>query len=393
MKRNVCVMTATRAEWGLLRPVAEKIREKEGLRLVLAVTGTHFLAEYGNTHEEIVADGFAIDERVDIQLYPQSPAAVSKTAALAVAGFADLFARRRIDLLIVLGDRYETLAVSMAAMCARVPIAHLHGGETTEGAMDEGIRHAVTKLASLHFTSNESHRRRVIQMGERPGRVFNTGAPGIDNILGMELLPKDRLSGALGFDLDGPYGVVTFHPATLEGDAKRQCGALFQALSAFPKLRFVITKSNADEGGNIINAMIDEYAAGKANVLAAASLGSLKYLSALKHAAVMVGNSSSGIIEAPYFQIPVVNIGERQKGRMQNEGTLNCPAETGAIAAAMRRALAPGFKEGLRAQNLYGDGNAARRIADIVGEELRGGPIDLKKSFYDLDLTLGTDEA
>jgi len=393
MKKTVCIMTATRAEWGLLRPVAGRIRMKEGLELVLAVTGTHFLAEYGNTYEDILSDGFAIDERVDIQLYPQSPAAVSKTMALALLGFADLFARRRIDLLIVLGDRYETLAVCMAAMSARVPIAHLHGGETTEGAMDEGIRHAVTKLASLHFTSNENHRRRVIQMGERPERVFNTGAPGIDNILGMELLSRDGLAEALGFDLTGPYGVVAFHPATLEGDAEAQCQAVFDALSAFPYLRFIITKSNADEGGNAINALIDRYAGKRENVLAAASLGSLKYLSALKHAAVMVGNSSSGIIEAPYFNVPVVNVGDRQKGRMQAEGTLNCPTESQAIAAAMQRALAPGFREGLRNKNLYGDGNAAKRIADIVDEQLRAGPVGLRKSFYDIEFTPEPDHA
>lgn len=386
-EKTVCIVTATRAEWGLLRPVARQIRETKGLRLLLAATGTHFCSEFGNTYQDILSDGFTIDERIDIQLYAQSPAAVSKTFGLAMIGFADLFTRRRPDMLLILGDRYEALAVACAASIAHIPIAHLHGGETTEGALDEGFRHAITKLSYLHFTSCEAHRQRVIQLGESPRRVFNTGAPGIDNIREIKLLDKAALSETLHFDLQrAPYAVVTFHPATQEpGSARAQVSELLQALDAFPELSLLFTKSNADAGGGEINLLLDAYAAGRENALCVSSLGSLRYLSALRGAQMAVGNSSSGIIEAPYFGIPTVNIGDRQRGRMQAGSILNCAPIAAEIIRAVQKAQDPGFLHALQGiQSLYGDGHAAEKIADVLQDVLLSGAVDLKKPFYDL---------
>ena len=387
MKKTVCIVTATRAEWGLLRPVAEAIRNSSELELMLVATGTHFCSEFGNTYQEILTDGFTIDERVDIQLYAESPAAVSKTMGLAVIGFADLFARRKPDMLLVLGDRYETIAVCLSAMNAHIPIAHLNGGEITEGALDDGIRHSITKLSYLHFTSCEIYRQRVIQMGESPDRVFNTGATSIDNMTGTPLLEIKELSEQLGLDLvEKPYALVTYHPVTLERDtAESQVNELLNAFSALPQLKVIITKSNADMGGSYINRLMDGYASVHGNVLCTASMGSLKYLSALKHAALVIGNSSSGIVEAPYFKVPTVNIGDRQRGRLQAESIINCVPETGPILEAVGRALSNEFREKLRdLQSPYGDGHASERIADTIARFLSSGKIDLKKKFYDI---------
>ena len=388
MTKTICVVTATRAEWGLLRPLAELIKMDEEFNLLLAATGTHYCSEFGNTYKEILADGFSIDERVDIILSPiQNAVDVSNIMARAITGFAEMFARHTVDLLIVLGDRYETLAVSIAALNAKIPIAHLHGGELTEGAIDDSIRHAITKLSYLHFTSCEAYRRRVIQLGEQPDRVYNVGAIGIDNIREMELLLKEDLASILDFDIkNSKYCVVTFHPETLNNtNVRDQCDQLLQALSSFPDLKFIITKSNADEGGMIINEMVDSYAEDHQNVLTVASLGNLKYLSALKHASMVIGNSSSGIAEVPYFKIPTVNLGIRQKGRIMAETVINCSIETSAIVNAMKIALSDDFlQKAASAAYPYGDGHAAEKIVDALHEWLDNGRIDLKKEFYDM---------
>lgn len=388
MTKTICVVTASRAEWGLLRPLAELIKRDNAFCLLLAATGTHYCSEFGNTYKEILADGFSIDERVDIILSPiQNAVDVSNTMARAITGFAEMFARHTVDLLILLGDRYETLAVSIAALNAKIPIAHLHGGELTEGAIDDSIRHAITKLSYLHFTSCEAYRRRVIQLGERPDRVYNVGAIGIDNIREMELLLKEDLASILDFDIkNSKYCVVTFHPETLNNtNVRDQCDQLLQALSSFPDLKFIITKSNADEGGMIINEMIDAYAKNHPNVLTVASLGNLKYLSALKHASMVIGNSSSGILEVPYFNIPTVNIGLRQKGRIMAETVINCSIETSEIVGAMKTAMSEEFlQKAASAAYPYGDGHAAERIVGALHEWLDDGRIDLKKEFYDM---------
>ncbi|MBQ4414608.1 MAG: UDP-N-acetylglucosamine 2-epimerase (hydrolyzing) [Methanomicrobium sp.] len=387
MTKTIGIVTATRAEWGLLRPLAKLIQDDPKFNLFLAATGTHFLKEFGETYKEIVADGFTIDARVDIiRSEIKSPADVSNTMANAVSGFADLFSKHRIDLLILLGDRYETLSVAIAAMNAKIPIAHLHGGELTEGAIDDAIRHSITKLSYLHFTSCEAYRRRVIQLGEQPDRVYNVGAIGIDNIRQMKLLSREELSSEIGFEVtDSKYTVVTYHPETLNGNVRSQCEQLLEALSAFPEMKFIITKSNADEGGLIINEMVDEYAKNHANVLAVSSLGNLRYLSALKHASAVIGNSSSGIGEAPYFKIPTVNIGVRQRGRIQAESIINCNAVASEIAGAVKKAMSDEFaRVAAKSEYPYGDGHASEKIVAALHEWLDNERIDLKKEFYDL---------
>ena len=386
MKKRICILTATRAEYGLLRPVIEKVRDCAEFDLRLAVTGMHLSPEFGLTYKEIERDGIPIDEKIEILLSADTPASVSKSMALALAGFADYFERTRPDLLLVLGDRYETLAVCCAAMNARIPIAHLYGGETTEGAVDECIRHAITKMSYLHFTSTEPYRRRVIQLGESPERVFCVGGLGIENIKTVPLLSKEELSKQLGVELDRPYAVVTFHPVTLEnGSAARQFRELLAACDAHPEMQFIFTKANADADGRVINRMLDEYAASAKNAAAFASLGMVRYLSALSYCSMVIGNSSSGILEAPSFHIPTINIGDRQKGRLQAETAINCEPNRESILAAIERANSANFRARVcTAVNPYGDGHTSGRIMEILRDYLLHDRIQLKKKFYDL---------
>ncbi|MBQ9479450.1 MAG: UDP-N-acetylglucosamine 2-epimerase (hydrolyzing), partial [Selenomonadaceae bacterium] len=300
-------------------------------------------------------------------------------------GFADYFAARPLNALMVLGDRFETLAVCCAAMNARIPIVHLYGGETTIGAIDEAIRHSITKMSVLHFTSTEAYRRRVIQLGEAPDRVFNVGAMGVENALNTELLDRHELSASLGFDLDGDYSVVTFHPITLEGDPTVQLEELLCALDRFGDMKFIITKANADAGGRLINARLAAYASEHANSILVDSLGALRYLSALKHALMVIGNSSSGIMEAPAFRIPTVNIGDRQTGRIKPTSVIDCRPTASEIVSAIERArrlrVSGAFDDMI---NPYGDGRTSDKIVEIVCDRVMSGRLDLKKSFYDL---------
>ena len=389
MTKTICIVTATRAEWGLLRPLANEIQEDDAFSLLLAVTGTHFSEEFGNTWKEIVSDGFSIDERVDIITSPiQNAVDVSNTMARALTGFSGVFSRHKIDLVILLGDRYETLAVALAAMNARVPIMHLYGGDVTEGALDDAIRHSISKLSYLHCTSCETYRKRVIQLGEEPNRVYNVGAIGIDNVRKMSLLSKKELSEELGFAIaETDYAVVTFHPETLNNsNVKEQCQQFLDALSAFPDMKYIITKSNADEGADIINRMMEEYAASNPNAFVVSSLGNLRYLSALKSASLVIGNSSSGIMESPYFRVPTINLGIRQRGRIQSECIINCEISTAEIIQAMQKALSPEFREFAKTADYpYGDGHAAEKILAVLHEWLDIDRIDLKKKFYDME--------
>ena len=389
MTKTICIVTATRAEWGLLRPLAKEIQEDNAFSLLLAVTGTHFSEEFGNTWKEIVSDGFSIDERVDIITSPiQNAVDVSNTMARALTGFTEVFSRHEIDLVILLGDRYETLAVALAAMNARVPILHIHGGEVTEGALDDAIRHSISKLSYLHCTSCETYRKRVIQLGEEPDRVYNAGAIGIDNVRKMQLLSKKELAEQLGFAIAaGDYAVVTFHPETLNNsNVTEQCQQFLDALSAFPDMKYIITKSNADEGADIINKMMEEYAASNPNAFVVSSLGNLRYLSALKSASLVIGNSSSGIMESPYFRVPTINLGIRQRGRIQSECIINCEISTAEIIQAMQKALSPEFREFAKTADYpYGDGHAAEKILAVLHEWLDTDRIDLKKKFYDME--------
>lgn len=386
MKKTICILTATRAEYGLLRPIMEKLSAEPAVDLRIAVTGAHLSADFGLTYQEIEQDGFSIDEKIAILSDQDTPVAVSKAMGQAISGFADYFQRRRPDLLVLLGDRYETLAVAIAAANMNIPIAHLYGGETTEGAVDEAFRHAITKLSYLHFTSTESYRRRVIQLGESPDRVYAVGATGVENILHTALLTKEALEASIGRPLARPFALVTFHPVTLEeGQAEKQTQALLEACRAVEHMDFIFTKANADAGGRAINALIDAYVAENPNGAAYSALGITRYLSALKYCTMVIGNSSSGLIEAPSFGVPTVNIGDRQRGRLQSTSVINCEPTREAILEAMTLAQTEAFIQQARATvNPYGDGNASSKIVSALLEWLSGDLIDLKKTFYDL---------
>ncbi len=385
MKKIISVLTATRAEYGLLKPIITKLNEVEEFDVRIVATGAHLSPEFGLTYREIENDGFIIDEKIEILLSADTHTSISKSMGIAMINFADYFAKLNPDLLIVLGDRYETLAVATAAMNQRIPIAHLYGGETTEGAIDEAIRHAITKLSYLHFTSTEDYRNRVIQLGEEPSRVFNYGAIGIENILCEKLLSKIELEKQLNISLSNPYAVVTFHPVTLESNsAALQIESLLKACKEFTSLNFLFTKANADADGRIINRFIDSYAETNHNIFAFTSLGLTKYLSALKYSAMVIGNSSSGLLEAPSFGVPTINIGDRQKGRHQSSSVINCEPREDSIKQAIELALSNNFiKKAQETINPYGNGETSGKIVDVIKDFIINDKVNLKKKFYD----------
>ena len=325
MKKKICVVTGTRAEYGILKPLLRKVKEDNELELQLVVTGMHLSPEFGLTYKQIEEDNFRISEKVEILLSSDTPIGISKSMGLAMISFSEVFDRLKPDLLVLLGDRYEMLSVASSAMVARIPIAHIHGGETTEGAIDEAIRHSVTKMSYLHFTSTEEYRKRVIQLGENPNRVFNVGAMGVEEILNTNLLSKEELEKELDFKIDSKTALVTFHPVTLEENtSEEQFQNILDALDNFKDLKVIFTKANSDTDGRIINKMIDEYVIkNKGKAKAFTSLGQLKYYSTIKYTDFVLGNSSSGILEVPTFKKPTINIGDRQKGRIQAFSIIN----------------------------------------------------------------------
>ncbi len=388
MRKVISILTATRAEFGLLKPLIVKLNSVEEFEVKIVVTGAHLSTEFGLTYKEIESVGLEIDEKIEILLSSDTPSAISKSMGLAMISFADYFDRINPDLLIVLGDRYETLAVATTAMNQRIPIAHLHGGEITEGAIDDVIRHAITKLSYLHFTSTREYKERVIQLGEMPERVFDVGAIGIENILNEKLLAIDELTQSLDTDLDCDYAIVTFHPVTLENSsAKEQAIELLEALKAYKKLKFIITKANADTDGRIINDLIDCYAKENDNIVGFTSLGMVRYLSCLNYCKMVIGNSSSGLLEAPSFKIPTINIGDRQKGRLQATSVINCEPKKQEILKSIDKALSEEFVEVLKStKNPYGDGNTTCKILEQIKKYLLQDSIDLKKRFYDIEV-------
>ena len=385
--KKIAVLTATRADYGLLSPVIRKLMNYQDLDVRVAVSGAHLSPEFGMTVTEIQADGIPIDREIEILLSSDTPAAISKSMGIAMIGFADYFAALKPDALLVLGDRYETLAVACTAMNAQIPIIHLYGGETTEGAVDEGIRHALTKLSNIHFVANDEFRRRVIQLGESPDRVFKVGAMGPENALRIPKMTRKELEDSLGCKLGSRYAVLTFHPVTLEyNTAEAQTDALIEAIARFPDITFLCTKANADTEGRVINKKLEEYAKEHVNVYLFDSLGAKRYLSALQYALFAIGNSSSGLAEVPSFGIPTINIGDRQKGRMQGASVINCLPETESIEKAIFRALSPEFRAlAAGAENPYGDGNTSSKIAEIIHDQLVHEKLNLKKKFYDLE--------
>lgn len=395
---KICVVTATRAEFGLLFRVMKRIEEDPGLALCLVVTGTHLSAAYGNTIKEIEESGLSIAEKIEILeedctragKYGDSKGSNSESVkicqsmARAYRLFGAMYARQKPDMLVVLGDRYELLPICSSALQFQIPIAHISGGEVTTGALDDIYRHCITKMSHLHFPGCAAYRRRIIQLGENPQRVFDYGDVGIENIMSMDFLEKEALEKTLGFSLDSPYACVTFHPPTMEGtDAFSQIQELLEALEAFEDMKFIITKANADAGGREINAMIDTYTARHENWKCFYSLGIQRYLSALKYCDMVIGNSSSGIVEAPCFHIPTVNIGSRQNGRLQAESIINCAPKKMAIISAIQQAKSQEFRQTAAcATNPYGNGDTSRRIVEEIKNYLKAP--DFQKIFYDV---------
>ena len=386
MKR-IGIMTGTRAEYGLLKPLMQEINKDNDLELYLIVSGMHLSPEFGMTYQEIEEDGFEINAKVEMLLSSDSPAGISKSIGLGVIGFTDEFQRADLDMLILLGDRYEALSAAICALVMRIPIAHLHGGELTEGAIDEGIRHSITKMSYLHFTSTEQYRNRVIQLGENPERVFYVGALGVENIKKIKLMTKEELERSIHFEIDENTVIVTYHPVTLENNTvEEQFLNLLEVLDRNPKIRMIFTKANADTNGRIVNELIDKYAAQNSErACAFVSLGQKRYLSALKYCRIVIGNSSSGIIEAPSFGKPIINIGDRQKGRICADSVINCGYTQQEIQQAMETALTEEFENKARnCRNPYEKENTAANIISVIKDYLLNDKIKLKKGFYDI---------
>jgi UDP-hydrolysing UDP-N-acetyl-D-glucosamine 2-epimerase len=381
---RVTAFTGARSEYGLLLPLLRKLEEARDISLDLIVSGMHLSTEYGLTYREIEKDGFRISEKVEMLLSADSESAIVKSTGIALLGLPDALERLKPDLLVLLGDRFETFAAATAAHLMNIPILHIHGGEVTEGATDDGLRHAITKLSLLHCTSTAEYRRRVIRMGESPKRVYHTGAIGLDNIRSLKLMDRKTLQETLGFTLRSPLAAVTFHPVTLEsGSSAAQMSAMLKALEKRKDLQVVITYPNADADSRSIIGLIDEFVSRNGDrAKAFVSLGQLRYLSLLKHADLMIGNSSSGIIEAPSFGLPVVNIGNRQKGRVRAGNVIDCGTSVAAINNAIEKALTPDFRKACsRITNPYGDGKVAARILGVIRKH--AGHFDVKKSFHD----------
>ena len=384
---KIAVVTATRAEYGLLNPVIRQLRKYEisTLKVEVIVTGTHLKKQYGNTIKEIQEDKIRIDQMLEIPVDSQTEEDISRNQADTLVKFTELFIEQKYSAVVLLGDRYETLAIAIAAGNTHTPIFHLCGGDTTEGAIDEWIRHAITKISYLHFPTNEESAKRVIQLGEDPQRVFNYGSTSIDNIVNLATLSKDEVLESIGLN-ECKYFVCTYHPVTMEaGDVDSLLEEFFFAIQKFPEYIFIITKSNADQGGARINQLLDEAAQRIANLYVYDSLGVKRYLSLMKYSEAVVGNSSSGIIETPAFHIPTVNIGDRQKGRLRTNSIIDCGTDRTSIIKAIDMAVSHEFREQCKGiHHPYGDGHAAEKIAKKIIETVKYGKIDLKKKFYDL---------
>ncbi len=382
--RKICVITGTRAEYGLLYWLMKEIESDRDLQLQLIVTGMHLSPEFGLTYKEIEKE-FKIDKKIEMLLSSDTHIGISKSMGLAQISFSEAYEELKPDILIVLGDRYEIFSATSAAMIAKIPVAHLHGGETTEGAFDESIRHSITKMSHLHFTATEEYKNRVIQLGEHPNRVFDVGGMGIENIKRLNLLSKDEFEKSIDFKLNKKNILVTFHPVTLEDTtAKEQFQELLDAIDTLKDTTIIFTKANSDTDGRIINQMIDEYVAKNPHKsVGFISLGQLRYLSALQYINAVVGNSSSGLIEAPSFKIGTINIGDRQKGRIKAKSIVDCLQNKDSIIQAFKELYTTEFQELLKnVVNPYGDGCASQKIIKIIKEiDLKN---ILKKSFYDL---------
>ena len=384
MTRKICIVTGTRAEYGLLYWLMKEIESDNELELQIIATGMHLSPEFGLTYKEIETD-FKIDKKVEMLLSSDTAIGISKSMGLAQISFAECYEELKPDILVVLGDRYEIFSATSAALIANIPIAHLHGGETTEGAFDEAIRHSITKMSHLHFTAAEEYKNRVIQLGEHPSRVFNVGGMGIENIKRLKLLSRDEFEESINFKLNKKNILVTFHPVTLENSsAKEQFQELLDAIDELEDTNIIFTKANSDTNGRIINQMCDEYVLKNSNKsICFTSLGQLRYLSALQYVDAVVGNSSSGLIEAPSFKIGTINIGDRQKGRLKAKNVIDSEVNKTSILKSFSKLYSKDFQDLLKeSENPYGNGCASRRIIEIIkNQDLKNL---LKKSFYDI---------
>jgi GDP/UDP-N,N'-diacetylbacillosamine 2-epimerase (hydrolysing) len=384
MKRTICVVTGTRAEYGLLRWVMQGIQETHDLTLQIIATGMHLSPEFGLTYREIEKDGFQIVRKIEMLTSSDTSVGISKSMGLGIIGFADALSELTPDLLVVLGDRFEIFSAVAAALVARIPVAHLHGGETTEGAFDESIRHAITKMSHLHFVAAEEYRRRVIQLGEQPQNVYLVGGLGIDSIKHMKLLGRSELEAELGFRFGRRNLLITYHPTTLDSvNAVDQLRELLMAVVDLKETELIFTLPNADTESRELIQMLRVFAERHAHAHVFTSLGQLYYLSCMALVDGVVGNSSSGLLEAPSFRTGTINIGDRQRGRLQAESVINCPPNREHIEAALQRLFSEEFKMSLcRARNPYGDGGASSRIVTVLQDVKLDGL--LRKKFYSI---------
>ena len=382
--RKICVITGTRAEYGLLRWIMQGIKDDPELRLQIIATGMHLSPEFGLTYRSIEEDGFHIDRKVEILTSSDTPVGITKSMGLGMIGFADALNELEPDLIVVLGDRFEIFSAVSAALLARIPVAHIHGGEATEGVIDESIRHAITKMSHLHFVSAEQYRRRVIQLGEQPERTHLVGAPGIDGIKRLKLLDRAQLEESLGFRLGSKSLLITFHPVTLEiATARNQFEELLASLEPLKDTQLIFTMPNADTDGRELIKLVEDFVSRHPNAKSYTSLGQLRYLSCLAQVDGVVGNSSSGLLEVPSFQKGTVNIGDRQRGRLQAESVINCEPKRESISAALLHLYSDQFQKSLRhIKNPFGEGGASESIVAII----KSASLDdiLKKHFFDL---------
>ncbi len=383
MTRKICVITGSRAEYGLLRWVMQGIKDEPSLTLQVIATGMHLSPQFGNTYQEIEGDGFAIDRRVEMLTGSDTPVWIAKSMGNGMIGFADALDELQPDLIVVLGDRFEIFSTVASALIARIPIAHIHGGELTEGNFDDALRHSITKMSHLHFVAAEEYRHRVIQLGESPDRVFNVGGLGVDNIARTKLISKDELERDLQFKFQEQNLLVTFHPVTLEPDSGvEQLRELLDALDSFPDIGLIFTKPNADTGGQLMSGLIEKYVNSRANAVSYASLGAAKYLSTFACVDGVIGNSSSGLLEAPSFMVGTVNIGDRQKGRLQAQSVISCDPDKHKIETAIRKLLSDDFRSVV--QNVispFGSSGASAKIVEIIK---KANLVDLRvKTFFD----------
>lgn len=389
MKRKICILTGSRAEYGLLRWVMEGIKAADELQLQILATGMHLSPEFGLTYNEIEKDGFVIDRKVEMLLSSDTSTGLTKSMGLGIIGFADALNELKPDIVVGLGDRFELFAAAAAAMAACIPIAHIHGGEASEGAIDEAIRHSITKMSHLHFVAAKPYQNRVIQLGENPERVFLVGGLGIDNIKKITLLTRSELEDSLDFKLGEKNLLITFHPATLENSTTStdQMSALLNALHRLDNTQLIFTLPNADTHGRALIEMVQHFVSQHPNARAYTSLGQLRYLSCIQYVDGVIGNSSSGLIEVPSFNKGTVNIGDRQRGRLKAASIIDCEPDILSVTAAIERLYSSSFQATLdNVYNPYGQGGASEKIVQV----LKDYPLDsiLKKSFYDLNFSV-----